>query len=543
MNIDKNQLLVYLDSDRLPKLKIKKYFMQTIKVERVTGVNDILPSTYQIDQQIKSILSSNFESYGYRPIDVPLIEYTELYLKKSGEDIISRLYDFIYRNRRLCLRPEFTASVVRAYLDNLQELPLPVRLYYMGPVFRYEQPQKEKYGQFTQMGIELIGATGAIADGEIISMACQGLDRLGLTEYQTFIGHVGVLNNFLDHLQLDTRLRSFLLTQMETLRIEGKEIVESRLSEIYPAFKKNNFLAEQLDTNTTTKKITDILQNLEENEARTAIFKLLESMNIELTSTRTPEEIVDRLLIKIKHQDQTKELNQALEFMTELSQLKGEPQAIFKEIKKLLSAYGIDDYGLAELQDILKSLEAFNIDKNRISLDLGISRGLQYYTGMVFEIYDSKLGVERKLCGGGRYDDLVVSLGGKQETPATGFSYLMEELRKELTEKAHLNFNNYQFVEALVVGLTREDYSDSVRVAEKLRSLGLRVETDVIGRDIQSNIEYGNQQKISFLIIVNSTEKKGSKVLLQNLGSGEQKKLELHEVVHQVRNIKDNTNC
>ena len=115
-----------------------------------------------------------------------------------------------------------------------------MRLYYTGPVFRYEQPQKEKYGQFTQMGIELIGATGAIADGEIISMACQGLDRLGLTEYQTFIGHVGVLNNFLDHLQLDTRLRSFLLTQMETLRIEGKEIVESRLSEIYPAFKKNN---------------------------------------------------------------------------------------------------------------------------------------------------------------------------------------------------------------------------------------------------------------------------------------------------------------
>ena len=153
--------------------------MQTVKVERVRGVNDILPSTYQIDQQIKSILSRNFESYGYQPIDVPLIEYTELYLKKSGEDIISRLYDFIYRNRRLCLRPEFTASVVRAYLDNLQEVPLPVRLYYKGPVFRYEQPQKERYRQFTQMGIELIGATGAIADGEVISLASQGLGQIG----------------------------------------------------------------------------------------------------------------------------------------------------------------------------------------------------------------------------------------------------------------------------------------------------------------------------------------------------------------------------
>ena len=512
--------------------------MQTVKVERVRGVNDILPSTYQIDQQIKSILSSNFESYGYRPIDVPLIEYTELYLKKSGEDIISRLYDFVYRNRRLCLRPEFTASVVRAYLDNFQEVPLPVRLYYMGPVFRYEQPQKEKYGQFTQMGIELIGATGAIADGEVISMACKGLNHLGLTEYQTFIGHVGVLNNFLDHLQLDTRLRSFLLTQMEILRTEGKEAVENQLSEIYPAFKKDTSFAQQLDINTTTKKITDILQSLEENEVRTAIFELLKSMNIEFTSTRAPEEIVDRLLVKIKHQDQTKELNQALEFMTELSQLKGEPIAIFKETEKLLSAYSIDGHGLAQLKDILKSLEAFDIDKNSIFLDLGISRGLQYYTGIVFEIYDSKLGKERKLCGGGRYDDLVFSLGGKQEIPATGFSYVIEELRKELVEKDNFSFNNYQFVEVLVVSLRGEDYSDSVKIAENLRQLGLRVETDVIGRDLKRNIEYANQHKIPFLIILNSAEKKGGKVLLQNLDSGEQKNLELHEVVNQVRNIK-----
>ncbi len=511
--------------------------MQTTKVERVRGVNDILPNIYQIDKQIKSTLSSNFESYGYRPIDVPLIEYTELYLKKSGEDIISRLYDFVYRNRRLCLRPEFTASVVRAYLDNLQEVPLPVRLYYMGPVFRYEQPQKERYGQFTQMGIELIGATGAIADAEVISMACQGLDRLGLSEYQTFIGHVGVLNNFLDHLQLDTRLRSFLLTQMETLRKEGKEAVENRLSEIYPAFKNNTSVQQETETNTTTKKITDILQSLEESEARTAIFEFLETMNIELTSTRAPEEIVDRLLVKIKHQDQTKQLNQAIEFMTELSQLRGEPVAILKETEKLLSAYRIDSYSLSQIQEIIKNLAAFNIDKNRISLDLGISRGLQYYTGMVFEIYDSNLGVERKLCGGGRYNDLVVSLGGKQETPATGFSYVMEELRKELAEQAHLSLSDYQFVEVLVVAISSEDYGYSVGIAEKLRQLGLRVETDVIGRDVESNIEYANQQKIPFVIILNSVEKQSSKVLLQNLESGEQQNLELNEVVNQVRNI------
>ncbi|NEQ72756.1 MAG: ATP phosphoribosyltransferase regulatory subunit [Okeania sp. SIO2C9] len=509
--------------------------MQTTKVERVRGVRDILPNTYHIDKQIKNALSGSFESYGYRPIDVPLIEYTELYLKKSGEDIVSRLYDFIYRNRRLCLRPEFTASVVRAYLDNFQEIPLPVRLYYTGPVFRYEKPQKERYRQFTQMGIELIGAKGAIADAEVISMACQGLDSLGLTEYQMFIGHVGVINKFLDHLELDTRLRSFLLTQMETLRKEGRQTVENLLSEIYPAFQKNASVQQQPGKNITTKKITDLLQNLEEEEARTAIFEFIESMNIELSSTREPEEIVDRLLVKIKHQNQTKQLNQALDFMTELSQLKGEPNAILKETEKLLLAYSIDDYGLKQLQDILQSLDAFNVDKNRISIDLGISRGLQYYTGMVFEISDSNLG-ERKLCGGGRYDDLVVSLGGQQETPATGFSYVMEELREVLAEKSHLNINNYQFVEAFVVGISSDDYVYTVEIAEKLRKLGLRIETDIIGRNIENNIEYAIQHNIPFLIILNSVEQQDSKVLLQNLESGEKQNLELNEVVKKVRN-------
>ncbi|MDY7006059.1 MAG: ATP phosphoribosyltransferase regulatory subunit [Cyanobacteriota bacterium] len=508
--------------------------MQTTKVERVRGVRDILPNTYNIDKQIKSTLSGNFESYGYRPIDVPLIEYTELYLKKSGEDIVSRLYDFIYRNRRLCLRPEFTASVVRAYLDNFQEIPLPVRLYYTGPVFRYEKPQKERYRQFTQMGIELIGAKGAIADAEVISMACQGLDRLGLTEYQMFIGHVGVINKFLDHLELDTRLRSFLLTQMETLRKEGKQTVENLLSEIYPAFQKNASAQQQPDENITTKKITDILQNLEEEEARAAIFEFIESMNIELTSTREPEEIVDRLLVKIKHQNQTKQLNQALDFMTELSQLKGEPNAILKETEKLLSAYSIDNYGLIQLRDILKNLDAFNVDKNRISIDLGISRGLQYYTGMVFEISDSNLG-ERKLCGGGRYDDLVISLGG-EETPATGFSYVMEEIREVLAEKSHLKIDNYQFVEVLVVAINSDDYVSTVEIAEKLRKLGLRIETDIIGRNIENNIEYAIQHNIPFLIILNSVEQQDSKVLLQNLESGEKQNLELNEVVKKVRN-------
>ncbi|NEN89517.1 MAG: ATP phosphoribosyltransferase regulatory subunit, partial [Okeania sp. SIO3H1] len=94
----------------------------------------------------------------------------------------------------------------------------------------------------------------------------------------------------------------------------------------------------------------------------------------------------------------------------------------------------------------------------------------------------------------------------------------------------------YQFVEALVVGISSDDYVYTVEIAEKLRKLGLRIETDIIGRNIENNIEYAIQHNIPFLIILNSVEPQDSKVLLQNLESGEKQNLELNEVVKKVRN-------
>ncbi|MDJ0554982.1 MAG: ATP phosphoribosyltransferase regulatory subunit [Microcoleaceae cyanobacterium MO_207.B10] len=508
--------------------------MRITKVERVRGVNDILPDTYQIEQYIKNTLSQCFESYGYRPIDVPLIEYTELYLKKSGEDIVSRLYDFVFRNRRLCLRPEFTASVVRAYLDNLKSVPLPVRLYYMGPAFRYERPQKERYRQFTQMGIELIGATGAIADAEIISSACQGLDHLGLTQYRVVIGHIGVVNKFLDNLQLETRLRSFLISNIETFKKEGKQTVENRLQKIFPAFSDNYSSINESATESTNKKLADILQNMKENEARTAIFELLDSMNIGITGTRKPEEIVDRLLIKLKRQDQTKQLNQALEFIQELVQIKGEPIEVLKEAERLLSNYSIDTSSLKQLHEIVETLGYYNIDKGRISFDLGVSRGLQYYTGMIFEIYHGKPGEERQICGGGRYDDLILNLGGKQETPATGFSYGMERLRQALETEGKIREND-DFVDILVVAVGEEDYGYAITVAEKLRKVMLKVELDVRSRNISSNLQYATKQNIPYVIIVGPEERMAAEVVLKNMASGEQQNLEVSEVISKIK--------
>src|SRR5450830_144673 len=177
------------------------------RLEKVRGMNDVLPAEYEAGEGILAALKHSFKTFGYHPLDVPVVEHTELYLRKAGEDIISRLYDFTFQSRRLCLRPEMTASVIRAYIDNLQASALPVRLCYAGPVFRYEKPQRGRHRQFTQAGVELLGAPGPLADAEIIALACKSLDALGLPDYKVVLGHVGILSRFLEGLQLDSRLR------------------------------------------------------------------------------------------------------------------------------------------------------------------------------------------------------------------------------------------------------------------------------------------------------------------------------------------------
>lgn len=509
--------------------------MRSTKVERVPGVNDLLPNAYQINQQLQNTLAKCFQSFGYRPIDVPLLEHTELYLKKSGEDIVTRLYDFTYRNRRLCLRPEFTASVVRAYLDNLQNLPFPQRLYYSGPAFRYERPQKEKYRQFTQMGVELLGAAGAIADAEIISTACSGLDSLGLTDYKVVIGHIGVLNQFLDNLKLENRLRSLILSMMETLRKEGTAAVQKRLKRVYSSLGTYKVEEEETELNSTTNTLTEILQGMAETEGREAILHLLKNMNIGLDGNRDPEEIVDRLLAKIKRQDQTPLVGQALDFMKELGQLQGEPLAVVKEAEKVLANYGIDASPLQVLQQIIDTLEFHEIDKSKISFDLGVSRGLQYYTGTIFEIYHGEPGAEKPICGGGRYDDLVVTLGGQQETPATGFSYGLEPLGEALEIEGKLPAS-YRFVDGLVVPVSSEDNGCAIATAQKLRQSGLRIEFDIRGKGVAANLEYASKQEIPFAIIIGAEERKADKVVLKNLASGEQKSLSIEEAIDAINN-------
>src|SRR5919202_4510223 len=131
--------------------------MESLEIQRVRGTNDFVPPDEARLRRLADTLRGVFELYGYRGIETPVIENLDLFLRKSGEEIAARMYTFTHWNRQLCLRPEHTASVMRAYVNNLQDRPLPLRLSYVGPTFRYEKPQRGRFRQFTEAGVECLG--------------------------------------------------------------------------------------------------------------------------------------------------------------------------------------------------------------------------------------------------------------------------------------------------------------------------------------------------------------------------------------------------
>ena len=163
----------------------------------VRGTRDLLPEESRRWQKLESIFRKKCETYRYGEIRLPIFEHTELFLRGIGEttDVVGKeMYTFEDRaGRSITLRPEYTASVVRAYLENkLYGLPdQPVKLCFFGPMFRYDKPQAGRLRQFHQIDIEVIGSANASSDAEIITFAHEFLSELGLSDLKLYINSVG----------------------------------------------------------------------------------------------------------------------------------------------------------------------------------------------------------------------------------------------------------------------------------------------------------------------------------------------------------------
>ena len=394
--------------------------METLEVQRVRGMNDALPGDDARLRALTTILRDHFERFGYRGIDTPVLENLDLFLRKSGEEVAARMYSFTHWNRKLCLRPELTASVMRAYVGHLGDRPLPGRVHYAGPTFRYEKPQRGRYRQFTQVGIECIGAAGPAADAEVLAAACGALERAGLAGFRLVLGHLGVVLQLLEQLGIDEHGQNLILGNMEALARRGADPDEVLprilgLMGVGEAAEVDGELVDE-DDDDSISLLPSLLAEFGSEGAAHVASDLLARANLMLEGgSRTPEEIVSRLVAKAGRPTRPTGSHAPSTSSSSFSGWPARPRRRSRGSAPCSPSTSWIPAPLREIERALALLPSYGVSRPEVVVDLSLGRGLRYYTGLVFELHaDAVGGVSSQIGGGGRYDDLVRSLGGRE---------------------------------------------------------------------------------------------------------------------------------
>ncbi|HWQ14967.1 MAG TPA: ATP phosphoribosyltransferase regulatory subunit, partial [Roseiflexaceae bacterium] len=446
-------------------------------IDPVRGMRDVLPQDFAAQAGVAARLEGALAAYGYQPIDLPIVEHRDLYLRKLGEELVGKVYEFSFSGRELALRPEWTASVLRAYVGRMQDQPLPLRLRYAGPVFRNERPQRATYRQFTQVGVELIGGPAPRADAECIALACEGLRAAGVEAFRVRVGHIGLIRAVLAALGLAERTQGLLAWSLEKMREQGVDAVRALLDPGPPP---------PIDR--------ALVEGLDDAQAEALLLHALREMGVNLRSgTRPPEQIVGRLVRKLRREDPQPRVERALALLERMCHIQGPPAETLPAAESLLRAFDLPAGGLDELRAILELVAAHGVPAGRLVLDFGLGRGLHYYTGAIFEIYSAD-GLQ--ICGGGRYDDLVTALGGRHPAPAVGFAYGLERV----VAASSLALEQWPAAcTVLVAAADDASYPYALQVAAALRARGYVALADVRGRALAGNLRDAARREVGFV--------------------------------------------
>ncbi|GHO42870.1 histidine--tRNA ligase [Ktedonospora formicarum] len=479
------------------------------RVERLRGMYDLLPDVYQHQQWVIENVGQMLGHAGYAHVDSPVLEHSDLFHASFGQELWQNLYAFRIHQRDLCLRPEYTASICRLYLDHYQQQALPQRFQYSGPIFRYEAPGRTRYRQHTQLGIEIFGGQPVAADAEMLQLACEVLHGLGISGYRLELGHVGVASGFINRLHLDDHAARLLLGLMEQISRseDGEKLARERLETLYPADQALSKVASEVSPTTA---ITGV-------DAR-HISSLLSGISISFGDDSVRREVVERFLWKLGRNEQRRQILNALEFLRELHSVSGPPPSVFEAVAELLERYGLDVEPLDELRQLVAIVEQCGVSSEQIQLNLALGRGVSYYTGLVFEIHAQGVdGSDAQLCGGGRYDRLMRAVGSPRDISACGFAFGVERL---LAHIPSVNLPTVQATQAIVIPVSANELPYALRVARVAREANHRVEVDINGHSIGAGLKQAAKKQIPLALIVGEDEAARNMVTVRDLETG-----------------------
>ena len=439
-----------------------------------------------------------FFLHGYQFLETPILEPTELFLRKSGGELAARLYTFTDQGgNQVSLRPEYTASILRYYLEQPNSGLLPMRVQYAGPVFRHEVGSNV-YRQFTQVGAELLGSSNPRADAEVLSLSCQTLSGLGLSGHRLEIGDLGILHQILESLDLSERAIVFILSSISELKKgqEGLAGVKERAKQL------RLLMSDHQQT-----YLSGAIRDMEEGEARELLHGLLQWTDVGSFGQRGPSEVVERLLRKFRGTDDPGRLQQGLDVAYALAGVRGEPESCFREVGEIIESYGLNPAVPDRLKEVMGFLDVDQLHGATVVLDFGLARDLAYYTGIVFEIWHPSR--DTSLGGGGRYDGLAKALGNPSNISALGFAYNLDYLVETLESEGNVQEARKDGPNGvLVMAAEGMGYREGLRLAQQLRNGGTPVEMDVCGMSAEESLSYARTRGIAEVIAVDGDGKR-----------------------------------
>jgi histidyl-tRNA synthetase len=407
-------------------------------IQRIKGTMDILPDETPLFRYIEGVMREEAEKYGYGEIRTPTIENTELFVRGVGDttDVVQKeMYTFSDReeNRSISLRPEGTASVARAIIENGKcSDPMPLKYYYIISCFRHEKPQAGRSREFFQFGTEMFGSESPAADATAIALAASVLRRLGLKNVKLHLNSIGC-------------------------------------KECRPKYREAlvNYYSEKKECLCDTCR-----DRLSKNPLRLLDCKNPECHELAEKAPKTTENLCESCESK------------------------------FETLKAALTGMGID-----------------------YVVDSSIVRGLDYYTGAVFEFIAEGIGAQSTVCGGGRYDGLVESLGGPSLS-GIGFGMGITRVILAMREAGVADIETKR-PKLYVAALGERAVIKALSIVERLRSEGKYAECDIVGRSLKAQMKYANKIGAEYTLIIGDSEIDAGRAQLKNMSDSSQVEVEL----------------
>jgi histidyl-tRNA synthetase len=392
-------------------------------VAPVRGTRDWPPEEFAGLATLEAGFLDRFARAGYAPMRTPALEPVELHERKSGAGIVSRLFELSDAHQaRLCLRPELTASIVRAYTDLPEAPSLPWRVSMAGPVFRFESdPQPGHYREFTQVGVELLGAPGAPGDAEVIALAHAALADVGLHELSLRIGHVGLILEWLDRSGLPASARGALVDSLSLASSEGGDLLD--LDAVLGRF--DGWLRTAEADSPTAGPAVD------GDEHHPQVDRLFRQLVPDVAGRRSGREILGRLRRKWElAQTLRGVVGRVRDRARRLADLHGPMPLVLDRLRRELTEEA--PTSVATLAELVRLLECYGLDPSRITLDLRFSRGIGFYSQAVFSLVAATPDGPVEVGGGGRYDGLARVLGSDRDDRGVGFALGLERVARAL---------------------------------------------------------------------------------------------------------------